>query len=70
VSGTNVTQIVAAMDALPASNTNSLPLDRQLHISGIRTSGCFHSVYDLEFRPKEITKLFEVFDWPYAHGGP
>jgi hypothetical protein len=62
--------LVQAMDALPASNTNTLPLKRQVHISGSRNKGCFHSVYDLNDCPQEVRRLFELFGWPFANPKP
>jgi hypothetical protein len=58
--------LVQAMDALPTSCTNSLPLKRQAHVSGIRSNGCFHFVYDLGDCPKEVKNLFDLFGWPFA----
>ncbi len=67
LNNTNLTLLKEALEALPASNTNVLALRRQVHISGARSNGYYHSVYDLNDCPKEVRRLFELFGWPFSN---
>lgn len=57
---TNRPLLEAAMDALPASSSNSLPKERQILIGGICSNQWFERVYDRANVPAEVEKLYEL----------
>lgn len=59
---TNRLALEAAIDSLPASLKKSLPKERRILISGIRSNHWFTSVYDRAEVPVQVEKLYEITD--------
>lgn len=66
LAGTNFELLVKAIIALPPSGKESIPLDRQMHVSVVRSNECSHLVYDVKRRPKEVEALCDILGWPFA----
>lgn len=58
--GTNRPLLEAVINALPASSNKSLPKERQILVSGIRSNQWFSRVYDRSNVPLEVEKLYEL----------
>jgi len=59
---TNRLLLEATINALPASSSKSLPKERQILVSGVRSNQWFQRVYDRENVPAEVEKLYEMTD--------
>jgi hypothetical protein len=57
---TNRPLLVAAISALPASSKKSLPKERQIWVSGIRSNQWFQFVYDRANIPVEVENLYDM----------
>lgn len=57
---TNRPLLEAAISALPASSSKSLPQERQILVSGIRSNQWFSRVYDRANVPPEVESLYEL----------
>lgn len=57
---TNRTVLEAAINALPSSSSKSLPPERQILVSGIRSNQWFDRVFDRANVPAEVEKLYEL----------
>ena len=67
LSPTNLQAVAETLNRLPASAVQSLPLKKQLHISGIRSNGWFHVVYDLDNPPEEAERLSRLVGARYRN---
>jgi hypothetical protein len=71
---TGLARLIEVMDALPPSSTGPIPLDRQIHISGMRSNQWFHVVYDIDACPKGVAEICKTFGAPFdrhpAFSGP
>ncbi len=65
LSATNLQRLVEAMNVLPAKNESSIPLKRQIHVSGMRSNDWFHFVYDVDDLPIEVYAVFEIVGHPF-----
>ncbi len=65
ITGTNFEMLVKAINSLPSPSAAEIPLRRQLHISGSRSNGWFHYVYDLDNLPNEVRRLLVMLDPPF-----
>jgi hypothetical protein len=59
---TNRPLLEAAINALPVSSSKSLPKERQILVSGIRSNQWFERVYDRANVPAEVERLYELTD--------
>jgi hypothetical protein len=57
LSTTNLQLLAAALAKLPERSTGTLPFERQILVSGIRSNKWFHAVYDRAKMPKELADL-------------
>jgi len=57
---TNRPLLFAAINSLPASSKKSLPKERQIWVSGMRSNQWFQFVYDRANIPFEVEKLYQI----------
>jgi hypothetical protein len=63
---TNLAHLIEVMNALPPSSKESIPLDNQIHISGMRGNQWFHVTYDIDAYPKEVAEICKIFGPPFT----
>ena len=57
---TNLALLLEAVDKLPEPPKGTLPYERQILISGIRSNEWFHAVYDRANIPEEVKKVYQL----------
>ncbi len=65
-----LTRLIKVINALPPSSKEKIPMERQIHISGIRSNQWFHFVYDIGAYPKEIAEICRAFGKPFTSRPP
>ncbi len=66
LTATNLQALNEAINRLPPSTTGTIPLRRQIHVSGIRSNECFHAVYDVDDLPGEVCKVLKIIGAPFS----
>jgi hypothetical protein len=62
---TDLARLIEVINALPPSSKEPIPLDSQIHISGVRSNQWFHVVYDINTYPKEAAEICRTFGAPF-----
>jgi hypothetical protein len=60
LTGTNISNVIAILVKLPTSPTEPIPLNKQMHVSGVRSNQYFHFVYDNQKPPAEVRDLCRI----------
>ncbi len=67
---TDIARFIEAINALPPSSKAAVPLDSQMHISGMRSNQWFHVVYDIRSYPTQVLQILRPFDSPLFQEHP
>jgi hypothetical protein len=67
---TDFARFIEANNALPPSSKGPVPLDSQIHISGLRSNQWFHVIYDIRDYPKQVLEVLRPFDSPWFKAHP
>ncbi len=62
---TELALLIKVVNALPPPSKEPIPLDRQIHISGVRSNQWFHFVYDIQAFPREVEEICKTFGSPF-----
>jgi hypothetical protein len=65
----DLARLIEVINALPPSSKETIPLDSQIHISGLRSNQWCHFVYDINACPGEIAEICRTFGAPF-NGNP
>ena len=63
---TNLQRLVEVMNGLSSAPKGSIPLRRQIHLSGMRSNEWFYFVYDADNLPNAMHGILEIIGPPYA----
>ena len=62
---TNLELLVETINQLPPSTTKPISIDRQIHVSGMRSNRWFQVHYNINNPPDEVGRLYDIMHVPF-----
>ena len=62
---TNLELLVETINQLPPSTTKPISIDRQIHVSGMRSNRWFQVHYNITNPPDEVGRLYDIMHVPF-----